>query len=57
MGKEIRDKVKHYIFEKNELESTYPTDCPIGSDMEIKDDTIHEVIAYKEFDGMHWNNV
>jgi hypothetical protein len=55
MGKEIRDKVKHYQFGSTELEEDYPTDCPNGSDMEIIDEETHKITGYKVFDGTHWN--
>lgn len=57
MGKEIRDKVKYYQFNTEELEETYPTNCPPGSQMEIIDETLHQVVGYKEFDGTTWNTI
>lgn len=57
MGNEIRDKVKSYQFYSDELESTYPTDCPRGSMMEILDRTTHDVVGYKQFDGVGWGKL
>ena len=57
MGKEIRDKVKKYMFYDDELENTYPTDCPDGSLMVICNRTTHEVVDYKHFDGVGWGDM
>lgn len=54
MIKEVRRNEKVYQCDTTDLRNDYPTDCPIGSLMIVKNQTTEVIDHTDYFDGTKW---